>query len=65
MVAAHRHPGSSGCGRNSPAQTISVSFQHVALFEIGDERHAGAIHFLGLERDALLDAAVVVPSPCG
>ena len=35
--------------------------EHAALLEVGDEGHAGAVDFLGLELDAVLHAAVVVP----
>src|SRR5207249_1494693 len=36
-------------------------FEHVALLEVGDQRHASAIDLLRLQGYALLDTAVVVP----
>jgi hypothetical protein len=35
--------------------------ENAALLQVGDQGHAGAVDFLGLQRDAVLDAAVVVP----
>ena len=35
--------------------------EHAALLQVGDQRHAGAVDLLGLQRDALLHAAVMVP----
>src|SRR5207248_9155534 len=35
--------------------------EHPALLEVRDQRHAGQVNFLGFVRDAVLDAAVVVP----
>ena len=35
--------------------------EHAALLQVGDQRHAGPVDLLGLERDAFLHAAVMVP----
>ena len=36
-------------------------FEHPALLEVGDERHAGAVNFLGAQREFFLQQAVVIP----
>src|SRR2546429_298218 len=56
-VAALAHGGAAKLARPYDERVL----EHVALFEISDQRHARAIDFLGFERHTLFDAAVVVP----
>ena len=56
-VAALRHRRAAELAGPDDQRVV----EHAALLEVGDQRHAGAVDLLGLERDAVLDAAVVVP----
>ena len=56
-AAALRHRGATEF--TSPHDQGVV--EHPALLKVGDERHAGAVDFGSLERDAILDAAMVIP----
>ena len=56
-VAALAHRGSAEFAGPNDQRLV----QHAALFEVRDQRHAGAINFCGFEFDALLHAAVMVP----
>ena len=60
MVAAVAALAHGGAAEFAGPDDESV-VEHAALFQVGDQRHAGAIDFLGFVADAFLDAAVVVP----
>src|SRR5579859_8113762 len=56
-VAALRHR----CASELAAPNNQGVIKHAALFQVLDERGSGTVDLFGLERDPLLQAAVMIP----